>query len=499
MAKFKKQVMKPGQYPWGSITESDCQDFFSGVGEVHRAGLFVPLVMEHPPKKNNQVEGIPLPFAMSDLDSKWQEHKSQLVGTVGNVDFSDPRNVITAEGAVELVFDVPDETAAKQFRDGTVKFVSPEVRPGWYDAFTKRKFGKLMTHIAATHRPKQRDQMAGFLQLSDIDDSTYIPANEGDAGFIEIPTEPPTMAKQLSENDDTPEGKKSTTDAGGDQKPNANPDMPAAPVKNQQLEALLAHLTQMGLALPSDTTTDNLVERLLTAAMTFNAAQSKLDAEKDDDDPEAREDTANSGTMQFSENSPQDLLVKRIKKAGNKIPVSLRDMFLGKISALQFSDAGAEIVPAGSAGSLSDMLVAYEGLPEPVKQLSENALSPQEYALARIKKLEDENKVTPGIADMLRGKVPALQLSDAGEPTGDLPVLITHYEQGAGMLAHLLGDKTSAYQLSENGKVTSPVHPAGNEFYKGQDAAVIPVGDPRAKEVAADILAASGLGKPKAA
>ena len=497
MAKFKKEIMRSGSYEWGTITPGDCEDFFAGVGEVHRAGLFVPLVLEHPPELKGQLEGVPMPRRLSDPNEDWQKHVQTMRGTVGEVDYDDPRNRINEFGGVDLVFNVPDEDAAQQFRDGRIKFVSPELRPGFYDAWTKRKFGRLMTHVAATLQPKQRDQARGFVQLSSLDDAFYIPATPGDAGFTEIPTEPPTMAKtlKLSDNDpDDKEGTAKTPDAGQD-KPPENPDMPAEPVKDATLEALLAHLSQIGLCLQSDTTKENLVDRLLTAAMTFNSAKDKADAENEDDVPEAREDTS-SGTMQFSDGSPQALIVARIKKADKKIPKSIREMMLAKVGSLQFSEAGAEVIPAGSVGGLSEMVTVYEGLPDETIQLSENALSPQDALSARIQALADANKVTPGIADMLRGKIPALQLSENGEATGELPALVSHYEQGAAMVAHLLGDKTSGYQMSENGKVVTPTHPGGAEFLQGQDAKVIPVGDPRGKAIADDMVAVSGLGMP---
>lgn len=473
-ATFVKEVICPGLAGDREISPEHCKAFFENVSRVHNEGLYLPLVLEHPPlSRSSSAEGWPMAFSLSD--SGWEKEISALRGTIGNVVKDHPANRINERGGVELAFEVRSEDEAARFRDGTYKFVSPEIWPRFGDIT-----GPVPTHFAVTHRPKQRRQAVGFSPVQ-FSDSPIQLGESTDTFFREVPTM--AKGKQLSDNgesDKEPDVKPPFPPKA----PEVNPDMPAAaaPEKDPRLDALVAQLSAIGLVMPADTNKDTLVERLLTACMTYNASKqaSEKEPDKDDQKPMAAEET--SSAMQFSEGSPQRKLADKIK-THKSIPGKIRKSMLSKLSAAQFSETGEEIAQGGM--TVGELLDAYEGAPEIESDPMEDT---QQALLDRIAKLLEDGKITPGVADYLRAQVGAVQMSDKGEPVGTAAVVVAHYEACPKLPGELFKVLTSATQLSE----TEQNHPDAS-FYTTDKT--IKVGDPRAKAEADRILKNSGFAK----
>jgi hypothetical protein len=164
-----------------------------------------------------------------------------------------------------------------------------------------------------------------------------------------------------------------------------NPDMPKAGLGNQQLEAILAHLTELGIPLPSDTSEKNFYDRLLTGLLVAEAQRSKAEAEaakdEDEDDDNNGQNAAveeSKPPMQFSlaeaNAGLQDAaLTKLIRRhaddlrlkcdamvVGNKISPKLRSFLLSDPDTMQFSAAGDEL-PRYTVEQILDAI--EEGMP----------------------------------------------------------------------------------------------------------------------------------------
>lgn len=530
MPKFAKEVLRPGTYHQGSkritITADDCRDFYLSLSQLRERGLHLPLILEHPPADrdpNATKLGFPI------------EHPGELLAdelrrTVGYSDLGSTQTRMNDRGGIEIAFDVPDQQTAQQLADKRIRFVSPELLHYWKDG-KGFEYRKLMSHVALTHRPVQIDQTAGFVQLSMSD----VPRGVIQLSIEELespPDEPITfegikpMAKKLKRRLNTAarlqlaaligqlssdENNFEDDDAGsngGDNKPkdgangssNDNPDMPkTGDAGDKQFEALIAHLTKLGLALPSDTDDSNLVDRLLTAVMTYNAVNDANDADDDADDQNGggnTEELSAMGTAQFSASAARDQLVERIRSCA-AIPAGIRDRLLVQVGTVQFSAAGAEVVPAGAIG-IGDLLASYE---REATQFS--AGSPQSKIVDRLKKLKGEGKITPGIHDQLLAKVGRLQFSDAGAEvaTGGLTMseVLDQYEQGASLVdGFLKGGDAANYQFSgatggASGS-TEQKHPRGGNFLNGDQ--YLKAGDAKAVQLSSQMLARHGL-KPR--
>lgn len=471
VAYFCKEVLAPGERNGIKITADDCRQLFDSVSRVHDAGLYQPLILEHAPiDRESDSEGWPIQF--SAADETWQKKAAKLRATIGTVVKDHPGNRINERGGVDLVFAVPDEAEAAKFRDGRYRFVSPEIRPDF------KNLGPAMTHFAVTHRPFQRWQNDGFLQLSEA-------IQLGDASqnvtFTEVEAMP--IKKPVQFADDKPGEAAPPAPAAQPQSPPApapaaepeNPDMPKQKADAQKLEALVAQLSAMNLVMPADTDETNLIDRLLAACMTKNAveaANKSKGGDNDGDDGGRVAGEESMGGIQFSDGSPQAKLVAKIK-AAKALPFKIRKSLLAKVKTLQFSDDGEEATAEGSL-SVGEILSAYEGLPDSDADPMQEG---QDSILDRIQKLLDEGKITEAVANLLRSKVGAVQFSDSGELSGDAVVLVKHFEASPKLPPIMLDlTKSQWLQLSDENKSVD----AGE---------IILQGDPRAKAEADRILA----------
>lgn len=465
VALFVKEVLSPGSRNGLVITKDDCRKLFDSVEKVHSAGLFQPLILEHAPlNRSEDSEGWPMQFSAESVE--WQKKADRLRATVGTVVKGDPRNRINERGGVELVFAVPDEKEAEKFRDGRYSFVSPEILPNF------KGLGPTMTHFAVTHRPFQRWQQDGFLQLSE-------PMQLGPTtatNFIEVlPMPIPSKPVQLADDDSSPPPAPATPPpaappaAPPPAAPPANPDMPKPKADDQKFAALIAQLAVLNLVLPSDTDESNLVDRLLTACMTKNAADSEAKTKGDGDGDEGRvagEETI--GGIQFSEGKHLALAKKVI--ASKSVPLKIRQKLLARVKAVQFSDDGEEVATDGAI-TISELLASYEGEPE-----TDDSAEAQGSVKERVAKLLEEGKILQSTADLILSKVGGVQMSDSGEPVGDAVILVRHFEASP-KLPPIFQDLTGA-QLSD---VDRP-----------DDGETLQKGDPRAKEIAEAILKRQG-------
>lgn len=541
MPKFSKEVLCPGVYFVGgrkiAISADDCRDFYLSLNQLRAAGLHVPLVLEHP-DKDRDPKATNLGFPVEDRGSLLAD---ELRRTVGFADLESTQTRLNNRGGIEIAFDVPDQHTAQQLADKRIRFVSPELLIGWQDG-KGRDYHKLMSHIALTHRPIQVDQVSGFVQLSTVAD---VPRGVVQLSMedLEAPTqiepitwEGVTMAKdtkaaikrrlnnaarlqlanmiaQFSDNKDNYEDEDAGSN-GGDSKPkdggnakggNDNPDMPKnGDAGDKQFEALIAHLTKLGLALPTDTDETNLVDRLLTSVMTYNAVSDAHDAKDADDkkdDAGATEELSAMGTAQFSAAQGRDKLVERIRACQN-LPGTIRDRLLVNVGSVQFSDAGAEVVPAGAIG-IGELVSTYE---REATQFS--AGSPQSKIVDRLKALKDRGAITPGVHDQLLSKVGRLQFSDSGAEVASglsMSEVLDQYEQQGSITANFLNDAGGGdYQFSSHGggghaggsaNGSSEVkHPKGRDFLSG--GGYLKSGSKEAIQLSSGILQRAGL-KPR--
>lgn len=554
-ARFVKEILKPGIYFKNGkriiVTADDVAQRRDSLQALHAAGLRAPVIYEHLEIEDDQVEGVPA--EPQELD----QHEIMRL-TVGKTVADDARSLrINEEGGLDVVIEVGDANAAAQLASGAIQFVSPELRPFWEHKKTGKKFPHMVSHIALTHDPIQIDQRPGFAQLS----ATPMERLSGIvqlSGADLISSKAPKMAKtktppvrkpgkltptdvqflrtiavQLAGSrfddddddrnrrpleDERPTGseRESRADTGEGsgmppipQSPPSNPDMPAGPDSGEmQLEALLAHANRRGIVLPSDTTLENLVERLLTAFMTLNAADALHDSEDKANDANGDGIPGNSQAKEFSpmnasqfsggkpvtppvdDSAARTALVARIKSC-KQLPPAMRETLLVNAGAVQFS-GGVEKKAAGSLG-IGDVLTMFE---EQAVQFS--AGSPQASLVERIRRLRG-TAIPPGIADNLLAKVGSIQFSAEGKEVAaggvSISSLVAQYEAAGSAAGALFSDQSAAagYQLS--GAIVTPDHPAGEQYKLGKSKELV-AGSPDAIQFANAVLERTGHGSP---
>jgi hypothetical protein len=504
-----KEIYKPGVYEKNGelifVTEDDVAQAFAMMGKLSEVNLDVPLILEHVSPTPNQREGVPMTFSEFKAD--------ELRRTVGRAIFNHPLTRINDRGAIETPLEFVDAEIQKKVESNAIKFVSPEIRPFWRDG-VGRIYENVPTHIALTHRPIQVDQRPGFsfqpaakpngveaLALSDLSEPIYLNLES------EAMAKQPKPNQQFAESD-KPE-QNGTSDAGDKSgggpptsgPPAPNPDAPTGANEDQKLSALLIHLKEIGLALPSDTGRENLVDNMLTAVMTMNAVNAKNQPPQQQPNPDAPTgegvEEMQPKQVQFSDaNSPASKLYSRIQSCveNGKMNRQVADELLVRLGGAQFSDDGSEKVSGGM--SIADVIAICE------RQSSQqfSAGSPQETIIKRIKRLADDGKITPGIRDSLLARVGSLQFSDSGTEVANGGVSMTQlletYENSASQVAALTGEASGGY--NQNGRqfsATEVEHPAGRQFERGETR--IEKGSDEAKQVAAGVLARTGRGRRK--
>lgn len=512
MPKFlKRDALRAGRYVKRGqrieVTAADCRRRFESLRQLDANGLHVPLLLEHTDPSKQFGEGLPAPlrdgrFAYGDAEA------DELRRTVGSVDFKDPRSRINESGGIDLVFDVPDPSTARQLQDRRIRFVSPELRSTWTDG-VGRTYENIMTHVALTHRPIQVDQAAGFeqvalsacrgpVQLSAAAEPNNLTISVADFDVVQFDDMNDEGEQEpFSDPDRSPQ----TEPPAGEQ----NPNLPKSKSDDEMLlEAINAHLMKIGIRIPEDTSPEDFMRTLLTALMTKVASEDQAAATAqaggNEDDPIETEEQMPT-TRQFSNNSLHGKLLGRINRlrAANALPAGLGDQMLLQLSGVKFDHAGRERASAGGL-SLTSLCELYE---QQATQFS--AGSPQARLAGEVRAAADAGYLTPGERDQLLGKIPAIQFSDNGAESESGGIGIRQFlaisKQRGNVMKGILADRTSgatSTQFSGGGdgqfaEGMEAFHP--NESFMTGDAA-LQVGDPKAKALAREILSRTGLGRP---
>lgn len=242
MVAFRKDILKVGKYHTAGgpveFTRDDLVAFRDNFRAMKSAGLHVPVIFEH--AMPGSADGAP-----QSARDKAAERVKHGAGWIDQMDVTKDGRLVAQLSAT------PD--AAKKLSDGSVRFVSPEIRRNWSDG-SGNEWSNVVSHVALTHHPRNTDQTE-FVALSCF---------------------------QLSMDDLEEEKDKSSEEA--------NPDLPKDVETDQEFDALLAQLAATGLPLASNTTPETLVHDLLIALKVSADAKAKSDADKEEKSDEGGED-----------------------------------------------------------------------------------------------------------------------------------------------------------------------------------------------------------------
>lgn len=299
-ATFEQTFLKPGRYHIGGgvyrdITAADIAAYVSGTKEMLRHGNAVPVLFEH--ASPGSPDGAPVQLAVSGVEAQRAAKANQVKHGAGWL--KDVK--VGTDGAALHVLEITNGDAAKGMLDGSIKFTSPELRRSWTDGRGKR-FENVISHVALTHKPRAADQ------------GPLVPVTAGEpealqfslADFEEIQMADDETPK---DGDGDGDGKFGEGDKAPDavETPKANPDAPNTGTDDQKFEAILAHLGELGLPLPSDTDNSNFFDRLLTALLVNASAKEKADADAKKD--AAADDPGNPDADLVEEKSPMQFSV----------------------------------------------------------------------------------------------------------------------------------------------------------------------------------------------
>lgn len=240
MPVFEKDVLYPGRYRLADgrtveYSRDDVAHLKQRLKDMAAAGIQVPVAWEHVDEAKPQTAE-----QRASNRAKW------------NLGFTLDADE-TTDGFLVAKVDVPGEEDAKRLP--SVRFASPEIVENFTDGTGKVWPGKSITHIAVTPRPVQHNQQpfksvqlsGGVVRLSLTD------RVGGDDQSVRQ-----SLGERLSEAHAVPEKNKTKEADVGEGKDQAD-------AKFQEcLECLRAD----NYGLPDDTTPENLIERLHTAALT---------------------------------------------------------------------------------------------------------------------------------------------------------------------------------------------------------------------------------------
>lgn len=257
MVAFRKDILKAGSFHTHagrvSFGISDLLAMRDNFRAMKKAGLHVPLLYEH--AEPGSSDGAPqLSINARDKNAAKVKHGA---GWIRDMD-------VTSDGRLVAELDATDKTAAEKLKNGSIRFVSPEIRREYTDG-AGNTYRNAVSHVALTHSPRNTDQKP-FVALSCLQLSIEDMADED---------EDKTPAEDESRDaDETP-----------------NPDLPKeASDEDQELEALLAQLEAFGLPLAANTNQDTLVHDLLIALKVASDAKSKAEAESEEKSDEDSDD-----------------------------------------------------------------------------------------------------------------------------------------------------------------------------------------------------------------
>lgn len=328
---FEQTCLKPGRYVVNGqprdFTRADLELRARNTKQVLAAGHSIPVLFEHATPGSD--EGAP----KNPRDARAAAVKNG-AGWLKDVK-------VNERGELVHRLEVTDPVAAEKLAAGSIRFTSPEFRRGWRDG-QGREFNDFISHVALTHVPRATDQgpikpVDGVEQFSLAD-----------------------LCEEVTQMSDGTDG---------------NPDMPKGADKSaEKLTAVLEHLKTLGAALPADTSSENFLDRLLTALLTLEAKKMTDDATKATEEKDADSKLREEQPMQFSlgaveaKDFGQKLLARVVKQEhksltdrldslvkDGRITPAMRDGLRKNESDLQFS-ADGDYLPAFTLPQIVDLL-----------------------------------------------------------------------------------------------------------------------------------------------
>lgn len=315
--KVKAESLKVGSWklPDGrtyEVSRAKVDHHAARLKEIFAAGYVLPYCIEH--------DDAGAPILMSD----WEGRKAEFLGCIEGA---------AAEGdTLQLTLDVPDPKDAKYLKG--MRFVSPEIQTN-YDLGGRRFAGETITHVAATALPVQFPQ-------DPIQTVSMSRLRLSVAGYMPPVRLGDKMADEPKKDD---AAAPTATDDGG------------------RLKKVLKALAGVGLVLPDDTTADNLIERLETAALTLEGSSGTTPKEPESA-PSASDVSQNPVVMSLTKELLQlkrDDLKQRAQLLleTGRVGKPVRDRLLNDLGKVQLSlSPNGGLVP----NSVANRIEAYEEL-----------------------------------------------------------------------------------------------------------------------------------------
>ena len=273
--RYTQTFLKPGRYFVGreadgtprfkNVTVAEIQSYVDGTRKLLKAGYAPPVLFEH--ADAGSAEGAPL--SKRDLAAATVKNGA---GWLADVKVND-----VGEGV--HVLDVTDSTAIRKLDEGSIRFTSPELRPAWTDG-KGTVHQNIFSHVALLHKPRNPDQgplvpePALAMGLAD--------------GILQFGLD------DLVDDDEAGEAKPAAIQEATAPKEETGPDMPKDDSSDneikQRVNAIVAHLAELGVILPEDTCEQEMptiLDRVLTGLMTAAETKKATEAENEPDDDEA--------------------------------------------------------------------------------------------------------------------------------------------------------------------------------------------------------------------
>jgi hypothetical protein len=327
---FEQEFVKPGKFSVGgdqftTLTSNDVRDYVKNTVSLLKAGNKIPVYFEHPDSAD------PAALPVSKAEEITRNGAGWLVDAKVNKD-----------GGAVHVLEITDADAVKKLKDKTIKFTSPEFRRKEWQDGDGNKFDKFISHVALTPKPRNKRQ-------GEIEEVPALQFSLGD--YVE----------QFANDEDDYEEKSPENSEP------SNPDLGIASAADQQLDALVQLLKELGIDLPADTTPESLIRDLLTAVKTVKMTTEKMNSKNNKNEGNGNADLIekpieDKGSMQFSladvasDKFENKLLAKVIHRnhrelddrlkamvRSNKITPACAEALLGDNAAIQFSADGDEL------------------------------------------------------------------------------------------------------------------------------------------------------------
>lgn len=376
---FEQVILTPGRYHIGhgrykDLTKQDLEEYVQGTQEILDAGIDISVPSEHP---------LPLSAEGSPVES--HDEAPQFADAIKNAGWL--RGIrINSDGAVTAQYDITSEAYAKAIREKSIKYSSPELREEW-ESGTGKRFKRHFSHFALTPKPRNDEQEpleeCAQFSLTELD-ATKSTRSEIKGLLKNLGVNTPSSVKHLGLKDeeledtatlltqavalngmqfaevtDPKDQNKDSMNEGSNPSStsdNSNPDMPPAANNGDMNAAIIAHLSELGVELPSDYDLANDDFKVLLAALkTASAAKRKHeeDEQKEERTPTQIEEEPMPAGSQFSDEAQAVIEQQRAQLAAyhkerlDSTVTSCRVPGIAKalkerLDTVQFSESGEE-------------------------------------------------------------------------------------------------------------------------------------------------------------